>query len=156
MRRAVSRRDVLKGGVGLLGALGVLAASSGSFLQRLSSWVTSSAFIHPSSIQVLEKLDLARFKQHLEDFFLIQIGFTQVAQLQLIEAVELRKSSSALAKGEEVFSLVFRGSTNHPITQDTYTLQHETIGAFPLFIVPISLEQDKVYYEAIIDRRNAV
>ena len=79
-----------------------------------------------------------------------------MAQLQLIEAVELRKSSSALAKGEEVFSLVFRGSTNHPITQDTYTLQHETIGAFPLFIVPISLEQDKVYYEAIIDRRNAV
>jgi len=154
--RAISRRDVLKGGIGLLGALGILAASSGSLLQRLSGWITSPAFIHPFSIQVLERLDLDRFNQHLEDFFLIQLGFTHVAKLQLIEAVELRQSSTTLARAEEVFSLVFQGSVNHPITQDTYTLKHESIGAFPLFIVPISMEEDKIYYEAIIDRRHAV
>ena len=153
--RAISRRDILKGGIGLLGALGVLAASSGSLLQRLSGWITSPAFIHPSSIQVLEKLDRARFKQHLDDIFLIQLGFTHIAQLQLIEVVELRQSSATITRAEEVFSLVFRGSANHPITQDTYTLQHESIGAFPLFLVPFSLEEDKIYCEAIIDRRHS-
>jgi hypothetical protein len=33
-----------------------------------------------------------------------------------------------------------------------YQLQHERLGAFELFLVPVGQDQDGVYYEAVFNR----
>jgi hypothetical protein len=52
------------------------------------------------------------------------------------------------------FTLRFRGSGD-PLTQDTYTVQHSALGAFPLFLVPGGPEANPPMYSAVFAVLNA-
>ncbi len=54
------------------------------------------------------------------------------------------------APNVDCFVLSFRASLAQPLTQNTYTLDHATLGQFPLFIVPAG--QDPQLYYAVVNR----
>jgi hypothetical protein len=62
-------------------------------------------------------------------------------------------AATALAHGEgrprTPFSLVFRGPAEPVMPQRIYRVEHEELGAFELFLVPIGRDAESVRYEAI-------
>ncbi|HZE68696.1 MAG TPA: hypothetical protein VE135_04110 [Pyrinomonadaceae bacterium] len=68
-------------------------------------------------------------------------------ELELIELSELK-----LSPGHEQFSLVFRGPSERFLGQGTRVLQHDAMGQFSLFIVPIRQDGEGYYYEAVFNR----
>ena len=52
----------------------------------------------------------------------------------------------------ETFSLLFWSGTNRFLPQETYLFQHNEIGEFPLFIVPVNRRRRYQVYEAVFNR----
>jgi len=52
------------------------------------------------------------------------------------------------------FSLLFRGPLQPLLLQRTYTVEHDRLGQFELFIVPIRRDANGLYYEAVFNRSN--
>jgi len=70
----------------------------------------------------------------------------------LISATQLGGGSAGqptLNDRRAPFSIVFRGPRNVVLPQRIYEVEHDTIGAFPLFLVPIGPDQEGMLYEAI-------
>jgi hypothetical protein len=94
------------------------------------------------------------FARHLGDTFHVRLGSSGPLALQLFKVRDLRaasKSTAAVMDSEQSFSLLFRGPGHQPLGQETYQFEHERIGGFALFIVPMRPEQDCTYYEAIFN-----
>jgi hypothetical protein len=96
------------------------------------------------------------FARHVGDMFRIQVGSSGPAALQLFKARDLRSMQALLAQGravdpEHTFSLLFCGPVDRPLDQKTYRFEHDQIGGFELFIVPMRAEHDGRYYEAIFN-----
>ena len=49
----------------------------------------------------------------------------------------------------EAFSLVFRAPREASLPQRTYRVEHDAIGAFELFLVPIGPDREGMRYEAV-------
>jgi len=73
---------------------------------------------------------------------------------ELIEVEDLMQSPGPLdeEKGIEHFSLQFKGPSNFDLNQDTYTVKHDQLGKFKLFVVPGNQNQQGLKYEAIFNR----
>ena len=55
--------------------------------------------------------------------------------------------------GNEKFSLVFSGSRAELLPQDTYAFDHQTLGRFDVFIVPVNTRNPaKIDYQAVVNR----
>ncbi len=52
----------------------------------------------------------------------------------------------------EQFAIVFRGPLEVPLEQQIYRLEHDAMGAFDLFLVPIGRDQHGYSYEAVFSR----
>ena len=52
----------------------------------------------------------------------------------------------------EVFSVIFRGEADRIHPQRTYTVEHEAMGSFDLFLVPVGRDPHGVLYEAVFNR----
>ena len=52
-------------------------------------------------------------------------------------------------KGREPFSLEFLAEDPHAAPQQTLGMEHEEMGAFPLFVVPLGPGEGGMRYEAI-------
>jgi len=53
---------------------------------------------------------------------------------------------------QEQFSLRFRGDAAYVFPQRIYPVQHDLIGDFDLFLVPIGRDQSGTTYEAVFNR----
>lgn len=53
---------------------------------------------------------------------------------------------------QEQFSLRFRGDPSQVLPQRIYPMQHESIGDFDLFLVPIGRDDSGTFYEAVFNR----
>ena len=51
----------------------------------------------------------------------------------------------------ESFTLLFRGPSSPQLPQAIYPLQHDTLGAVDLFLVPIQQDAQGLYYEAVFN-----
>jgi hypothetical protein len=60
-------------------------------------------------------------------------------------------STHPTARTTPGFSLYFRGPLTPLLPQGTYTLEHATLGALDIFIVPIKREADGLLYEAVFN-----
>jgi hypothetical protein len=66
--------------------------------------------------------------------------------------VELTGAMELPGRGD-CFSLVFRGSSEAALEQRTYQVEHETLGNFPLFLVPLGPSDDGAQeFEAVVNR----
>jgi hypothetical protein len=141
--RSISRRELFRIG-GAAAAASALAAIGVQQAGRLSAAMTAPRLVRST------------FARHIGDIFRIQAEFSGPAALHLFKARDLRSTPALLAQGqaidtERAFSLLFRGPADRPLGQAVYHFDHEQMGGFDLFIVPMRPEADARYYEAIFN-----
>lgn len=87
------------------------------------------------------------FSGHVGTRFLMHYGDSRTAELELISVSDVGSSPRQIQ-----FSLEFQGPGDAPIAQGIYRIEHNTLGALELFLVPIGRNQTGVRYEAIFNR----
>jgi hypothetical protein len=90
----------------------------------------------------------AEFAANLNSIFLIKLESPPSIELKLIE-VKSHQSDVHPRPDMERFSVFFVGPADHFLPQSTYSLSHEQMGDFDLFLVPVSIAKDGFHYEAI-------
>lgn len=96
------------------------------------------------------------FTENLKTKFGFSLGGVKLGYLVLIEVNDLNPPNlREVSNGRECFSLVFQGPRSLPLRQETYTIEHGTMGKFELLVVPGS-QNDPAgrHYEAVINRLN--
>ena len=102
-----------------------------------------------------DHLHTMTFSAELHTPFRILQSSRPAVDVELVEVTEKRSVAGLqpwAAAGQERFSIVFRGPREGALQQGMYQLQHERLGAFELFLVPVGQDQDGVYYEAVFNR----
>jgi hypothetical protein len=145
---ATSRRNFLKtGGMGLV-FFGLPAAALAKITGR-SFAVSSSAETGSKPLSFTRET----FARHLNTVFYITTK-TSAVKTKLTTVTDLKaisKNPERIA-GKESFSLFFvTTNTGTPLSQDTYTIEHDVLGKFSLFLVPVGRTRN-THYEAIISR----
>lgn len=79
---------------------------------------------------MLETFTVETFSPHLHSTFRIAEG----PEVQLDEVRELTAASS---EGRAPFSLAFSGPPEPILAQQTYNVEHDELGSFDLFLVPL-------------------
>ena len=97
-----------------------------------------------------EKLTEETFAKHLNTKFRVKLDLPQPVELELIE-VKGYQNKAEEQGGMERFSAFFSGPSDVPLTQRTYPLQHEQLGEFELFLVPIGRGESGLRYEAVFN-----
>jgi hypothetical protein len=100
----------------------------------------------------LDDLTLATFASLLHGRFRADLGTGEPLALELVEAVDLGGHSATASPrpGERSpFSIVFRGPREPVLSQRTYRVEHERLGAFELFLVPVGRDESGMRYEAV-------
>jgi hypothetical protein len=92
--------------------------------------------------------DFEQFRRQVNTAFVLRTG-SQTVELVLAEAVAVPTRTS----GAEIFSLLFHGPAQSPLTQDTYAFEHPNLGRLSIFIVPVGRPRTTHgHYEAIFNR----
>lgn len=100
-------------------------------------------------------LTLASCASFLNTKFSFQIEPRKTISLTLVEINDLkaaRGKRQAIVSDKECFSLVFAGSAKTPLPQGVYQLNHYALGKLSLLLVPVSRNQQRPLYEAVINR----
>jgi hypothetical protein len=95
----------------------------------------------------IEKLTAATFSETLNTTFRLNLPETDVLELELIKVEDVGSTAK-----QERFSVLFRGPLERGVRQGSFSFEHETLGNFDLFIVPIGREDDGIVYEAAFNR----
>ena len=108
----------------------------------------------------LDRLSFASFASVLHTPFEVYADSTDLVEMELIEAKPWRPSNRKALSTEdahnEKFSLLFIGSTDRLLPQRMYLFDHDVLGSFVMFIVPIlSTDPGHYYYEAVFNRPGA-
>jgi hypothetical protein len=101
---------------------------------------------------MLEKLTIDMFAPHVGEMFRLRVQPERVLDVELVQVTPLRVRSAdgrEAPRQREPFSIVFRGPSNVIVPQRVYPLEHDTMGSYELFIVPIGPGQGGMLYEAI-------
>jgi hypothetical protein len=99
-------------------------------------------------------LSEAAFSAHLNTPFRIHLGLLKVVELKLIEVKHTEQSSKSGLPAtikQEGFSILFAAPRGLVLEQGTYKVEHEQMGTFDLFIVPMRKNKKRQYYEAIFN-----
>ena len=96
---------------------------------------------------MLENLERTDFEPHLNSKFRLILADGNILELELIEVHEGIKSAV-----QEAFALVFRAPTEAPRVGRIYNLEHDKMGALPLFLSPFKADGEGLYYEAVFNR----
>lgn len=96
---------------------------------------------------MLEDFTIHTFSEHIGDVFRVHADEPNPVEITLESATEIGGDPDS--GWRKPFSLVFRGSTDTPLPQRTYEVEHDGIGDFALFLVPISPDEAGMRYEAI-------
>ena|SRR6185369_2759105 len=94
------------------------------------------------------QLTEAEFSKHVNTKF--HVAVEPPVELELTE-VKSYLSKAHEETGMERFSAFFSGPSDRFLQQKTYPIEHEQMGAFELFLVPVSQEQNGFRYEAVFN-----
>src|ERR1041385_7687568 len=86
------------------------------------------------------------FKPNANTKFQVQVDENTPVELELINVSELKLYQ------QEEFTLTFRGPLGQFLGQGVRPFQHEQMGEFELFLVPIKQDANGFYYEAVFNR----
>ena len=92
-----------------------------------------------------DNLNSKTFSEHLHTSFRVPMAGAEPTRLELVEVVE-----SNLSPALEQFSAFFLGPPT--LGQGIRSLEHDQMGSFDLFLVPVAAEGDRVRYEAAFAR----
>jgi hypothetical protein len=90
----------------------------------------------------------AEFSKHVNTKF--RVAVEPAVELELTE-VKGYLSRAHEETGMERFSAFFRGPSDRYLEQKIYAIEHEQMGAFDLFLVPVSQDQSGFRYEAVFN-----
>lgn len=146
----LSRRKFVKAGI--------IAAACAPLLP-LKSILAKAWTNQPSSASLnqLTYYNESAFKPYVNTDFRVYLSPSEVRALQLTEVVnhDTPSQQPSLVISAECFSLLFALAPGEHFAQDTYLIDHDALGSFYLFVVPVSPEsqQSQDFYEAVIYRR---
>jgi hypothetical protein len=100
---------------------------------------------------MLEHFHLETFSAQQHTTFRIQPPCLPGVEVELVEVTDHNRPPRAAAC-QERFSLVFRGPHARQLQQGLYAMQHDQLGAFELFLVPVGQDTAGIYYEAVFNR----
>ncbi len=92
------------------------------------------------------KFDRERFAAVVGSSFVLKAANDRSVEVELIEVTPLRESPHQVS-----FSMLFRLPADYSIEQGLYDLEHETLGATELFLVPIAPDPKGMRLEAIVN-----
>lgn len=95
---------------------------------------------------ILNTFNCKTFTEQLYSKFKVLLRGQDPVMLELTEVSEHNTPKT------EAFSLIFRGPAAPRLPQQTWDLEHEKLGGFPLFITAISGDQDGITYESVFHR----
>jgi hypothetical protein len=87
------------------------------------------------------------FSRYLNTNFRILLGESNSVEAEL-SAV----NDPQISPQQEHFTIVFRGPREPLLNQAIYRFEHDEMGEFNLFIVPIRQDEDNTFYEAVFNR----
>lgn len=93
---------------------------------------------------MLERFTIDTFSSLRGNTFVMHLDASSILSLELLQV----EPTASLHNGRP-FSLVFRGPRTPVMMQRIYALDHETLGSFDLFLVPIGPDEQGMRYEAI-------
>jgi hypothetical protein len=96
---------------------------------------------------LIENITREMFRESLNTKFRLRAETSEPIELELVELTE-----SISTPKHEQFALLFRGPQNPFLPQMTYHLEHEKLGEFDLFLVPVGRGQNGFQYEAVFNR----
>jgi hypothetical protein len=96
---------------------------------------------------MLEDMTSATFSEELNTKFRVRQPESSVLELELVKVEELGESPM-----QERFSIIFRGPLDQAVGQGLYTFEHDRLGTFDMFIVPVARGEDGMRYEAAFNR----
>jgi hypothetical protein len=153
----ISRRIFLR-----TGSLVVLGAAAHSTLAKVGivrkasgpAGATSGFRVPAASMSdPLAYYTKSTFMAHLNSNFRLRGGGSSGSDVTLVKVVDFMpapKKVTAQADNRECFSLVFSGVT--PLPQDTYTVEHPSLGTFKLLLVPSGRPGGVPQWDAVINR----
>ena len=96
---------------------------------------------------MIDQLTKSMFLDQLQTKFQVRMPDRSPVTLQLYEVEEGHSTPT-----QEQFSLLFRGPKDCHLGQGTFELEHDSMGTFPLFLVPIGPDLEGMCYQAIFSR----
>jgi len=139
----VSRRGFLKRGSLLVVAAGVSLGSANAIFGH----VTDPTLDDSTSFNYAK----ATFLPYLNTVFSIYVSSTKMLVATLVSIDDVGPVPDKAVTGRESFVLKFRGT--EALKQNTYKIEHQTLGSFELFLVP-GKDKKNIYYLAVINRLN--
>jgi len=94
-----------------------------------------------------ELLTRDTFAANLHSIFRVVLTPEHSVDIRLVEVSELKTT-----RRQERFSILFEGPLDSFLNQGAYTMEHEHLGTFDLFIVTIAKEEECFVYEALFNR----
>ncbi|PYS89450.1 MAG: hypothetical protein DMF64_17670 [Acidobacteria bacterium] len=92
----------------------------------------------------------ASFIQQLNTKFRVLVDAPRPIELELVEVKGWRGQAEE-QRGMERFSVFFKGPGDILMPQHTYTLEHEQLGTFDIFLVPTTPDESGFRYEAVFN-----
>jgi len=92
-------------------------------------------------------LSMDDFTRCLRTDFLLKHAGTNDTWLKLVEVCDSRKGRERQT-ARECFSLLFAGAQDVTLQQNTYDVEHSSLGKFQMLVVPVGSSQ----YEAVFNR----
>ena len=95
--------------------------------------------------------DHATFARHVGETFTLRLADQQTLTVDLIAAKSRRWPGSPVSAPDRPFSLEFLSRGPAPLPQRIYRLEHPTLGALDLFLVPLGPEGGGMRFEAVFN-----
>lgn len=92
-------------------------------------------------------LEQEEFAKHLNTKFRIKISEAEAIEAELTEVTEL-----SLTDRQARFAIIFRTPNEPFLGQGLHKFDHDRMGPFELFIVPVGQDAEGTDYEAIFNR----
>ncbi|MEK6409225.1 MAG: hypothetical protein AABN34_20055 [Acidobacteriota bacterium] len=96
---------------------------------------------------MLDTLTAETFSEQLKTTFRIRLSDSNHIDVELTEVTPARQRPR-----QEQFAILFRGPRDTLLAQGTYLLEHDAIGSFDLFLVPVGMDDQGIDYEAVFNR----
>ncbi|WP_267225599.1 DUF6916 family protein [Dyella silvae] len=95
---------------------------------------------------------LEQFAAHLNETFMVSIEGDGRAPYVLVEARPMSKDERLMpGMMRAPFSLLFRNESAIVFPQKTYTMTHQALGEFGIFLVPIARDKQGFIYQALFN-----
>jgi len=94
------------------------------------------------------------FEPYVGEQFSVRTSTRNAHALQLFKVRSLGSdhNTGSVPIDDENFSLLFRGPVGDPLDQGVFDVEHRSLQAAAILIVPMRPEADARYYEAIFNR----